>query len=335
MSNAEKQLHWGILGNAKIARNAVIPAIQNSNYGTVSAIASRNRENAEAYAKTAGIKKVYSDYETLLSDPKIDAVYIPLPNHLHSQWCIQAVEQGKHVLCEKPIALSLEEIDRLIKARNRSGKLISEAFMVASHPQWEAALALKEEGAIGELRGGQGSFTYFNIDANNIRNRYSQGGGGLWDIGVYPIFTSRRFFREKPNEVYACIEYDQQFGVDRIASGILYFPSGQFSFYCSTQACRFQEMRFFGSKGVMDLPTPFNPSKDEDSSILLRGEKAKDSFIKEIPAVDQYLLQADNFAQAVFGERELPVDLEDSRINTEIILALFESAEKGRRIELS
>ncbi|WP_083771461.1 Gfo/Idh/MocA family protein [Sediminispirochaeta smaragdinae] len=331
MKTINEKIRWGVLGAANIAQKSVIPAAQKSRQLEITAIASRSEEKAQEAAEFLGIKNYYGSYEALLQDPDIDALYIPLPNHLHAQWAIAAMEAGKHVLCEKPIALSLEEIDAIIRTRDKTGMKIGEAFMVKSHPQWEAAVKLKNEGVLGTLTGGQGSFTYYNDNPQNVRNMYNKGGGGLWDIGVYPVFTSRLFFGEEPESVCAIVESDPQFGIDRLASAILKFPSGQFSFICGTQTNSYQHIRFFGTKGTLEIPMPFNPSPTEKATILLSGTKA-DKQLQTISfdAVDQYTLELEAFSEAIRTGREVPVPLENSRHNTAVILALFRAAEQGK-----
>src|SRR6476646_8314987 len=188
------KVRWGVLSTSNFAQRLTIPAMQKSEWCEIRAIASRNQRNAEEVARKLGIPKAYGSYEELLSDPEIEAIYNPLPNHLHVPWSIKAAEAGKHVLCEKPIALDAKEAEQLVAARNRTGKLITEAFMVRSHPQWLRARELVRQGKIGELRAVQGLFTYFLTDPENVRNKADIGGGGLYDIGCYPIVTSRFLF---------------------------------------------------------------------------------------------------------------------------------------------
>jgi len=229
-----KKIRWGVLGAAKIARTKVIPAMQRAQEGEVTALASRSLETARAAAAALGIPKAYGSYEELLADPDVDAVYNPLPNHLHVPWSIKAAEAGKHVLCEKPIALSAEEARSLIAVRDRTGVLIEEAFMVRTHPQWRAVREEVRAGRLGELRAIQMAFSYFNRDPQNVRNQAGIGGGALMDIGCYPIVLSRFLFEAEPVRVIASIDRDPEFGTDRLTSALLEFERGPSVFTCST-----------------------------------------------------------------------------------------------------
>src|SRR5438477_2654052 len=243
------KVRWGVLGAAGIALKKVIPAMQKCERATVQAIASRNAEKAQEAARALGIPKAYGSYEELLSDADIDAIYNPLPNHLHVPWSIRAAEAGKHVLCEKPISLTALEARSLRDVRDSTGVKIGEAFMVATHPQWLRTRELVRSGAIGELRAIAGFFSYFNANPANIRNILPYGGGGLMDIGCYPIFTSRFIVGEEPRRVLGLIERDPTMKIDRLTSAILDFPSGQSIFTCSTQLVPYQRMLIFGARG--------------------------------------------------------------------------------------
>jgi predicted dehydrogenase len=229
------KVRWGVLGAAQIAIQKVIPAMQQGEWSEIPAIASLDRHKAEAAASALGITKAYGSYEELLRDPEIEAVYNPLPNQLHVPWTLKAVEAGKHVLCEKPLSLTAEEAKALLPARDRTGVKIGEAFMVRTHPQWLRTREIIAAGGIGTLRSIVGFFSYFNRDPANIRNVPEWGGGGLMDIGCYPITTSRFVFREEPLRVMGLIERDPEMKIDRLTSAILDFPSGQSIFACSTQ----------------------------------------------------------------------------------------------------
>ncbi|MEO8131550.1 MAG: Gfo/Idh/MocA family oxidoreductase, partial [Bryobacteraceae bacterium] len=252
------KIRWGVLGAAGIAVRKVIPAMQRSELAEVTAIASRSLAKAQAAAERLGIAKAYGSYRELLADPDIDAIYNPLPNHLHVPWSIKAAEAGKHVLCEKPIALSAAQALELLEARDRTGVRIGEAFMVRCHPQWLRARAIVQSGEIGELRTMLGAFSYFNRDPGNIRNNPKIGGGGLMDIGCYPITMSRFLFGEEPTRVAAVMELDPNMGTDRLTSAILHFPAGQAVFTCSTQAVPYQTFQILGSRGRIELEIPFN-----------------------------------------------------------------------------
>jgi predicted dehydrogenase len=328
-----RKIRWGVLGVARIATTKVIPAMQRGQWTEVAAIASRDRTRAAEAASQLGIAKAYGSYDELLADPEIDAIYNPLPNHLHVPWSIRAAEAGKHVLCEKPVGLNAAEVRDLIAARDRTGVAIGEAFMVQSHPQWVRTVQLVRSGRIGKLRAVYGSFGYFNPKAENIRNVLDFGGGGLMDVGCYPIKTSRMVFGEEPRRVAGVLERDSKFGTDTLASAILEYPSGHCIFTCSTQIVPNQTMQFLGTTGRIDLPIPFNAISGETSHIRIdAGTDLKGSGItvEEFPACDQYTLQGDDFARAIFESGQPPVPLEDSLKNMKVIDAVFRAGESGK-----
>jgi predicted dehydrogenase len=221
------KIRWGVLSTAKIGREKVIPAMQRSQLCSIDAIASRSISQGQAVADQLNIPKVYGSYEELLNDHAIDAVYIPLPNHLHVQWAIKAIEANKHVLCEKPIGLSSTQAEELLNAANRRPYLkVMEAFMYRFHPQWQLAKTLVKDARIGELKTVQSFFSYYNVDMNNIRNRKDAGGGGIMDIGCYCISFARFLFAKEPDRVTGIMEYDPNSQTDRLASGILDFSTG-------------------------------------------------------------------------------------------------------------
>ncbi|MBI9099453.1 MAG: Gfo/Idh/MocA family oxidoreductase [Spirochaetaceae bacterium] len=327
-----KKVKWGVLSTAKIGTKQVIPAMQQGEYSEITAIASRNLTRSKEIAQQLHIPLAYGSYEELLADPSIEAIYIPLPNNFHVQWSIKCMRAGKHVLCEKPIALTVDDVKKLIEVRDKTGMKISEAFMVRSHPQWIKALDLVNSGALGEVKAIQGFFSYFNRDKDNIRNKIEYGGGSLWDIGCYPINTSRFLFNEIPEKVIALIENDPDFKVDRLASVILAFPSGQALFTSATQLSPYQKMTVFGTEKHLEIEIPFNAPKDRPSRIYLNdaltGEEGRE--MVEIGICDQYTHQGDNFSRAILEGGDVPVTLEDSLINTAVINAIFKSAESGK-----
>jgi predicted dehydrogenase len=328
-----RKVRWGVLGVANIATAKVIPAMQRGARSEVVAIASRDLEKARRAAANLGIPKAYGSYEALLEDPEIDAVYIPLPNHLHVPWSIRAAEAGKHVLCEKPISLTVRECSALIDARNRTGVKIGEAFMVRTHPQWLRARELARSGEIGELRAVVSAFSYSNLDAKNIRNVAEWGGGGLMDIGCYAIQLSRFLFGVEPARVMGLIERDPEMHVDRLASAVLDFGTGQSIFTCGTQVVPFQRAQILGTRARIQMEIPFNAPPDRPCSISLdNGTDVSGSGIRteEFPACDQYTIQGDLFSAAVEGEGDVPTPLEDSIRNMAVIEALFQSAENGK-----
>ena len=331
------RVKWGVLGAASIAVRKVIPGMQMGELSEVYGLASRDHFKAQNVARTLGITATYGTYEELLADEQIEAVYIPLPNHLHVPWAIKACEAGKHVLCEKPIGLSVEEVKRLIVGRDRAGVLVGEAFMVRTHPQWTRARGLIRAGRIGELKAIMGAFSYFNRDAANVRNVLEWGGGGVMDIGCYPIFTSRMIFDQEPRRVAAVVERDPEFRVDRLASAILDFPSGQSIWTCSTQMVPYQRMQFFGTQGRIEIEIPFNAPKDRPTRIFVDGGDlfGGDRVTEEFPVCDQYTLQGDQFSKAILDDTEVPVPLEEAIRNMKVIEAIFRSAETAQWVSLA
>jgi predicted dehydrogenase len=327
-----EKVRWGILGVAKIATEKVIPAMQRGALSEVVAIASRDGGKARQAASELGVPKAYSSYDALLGDPAIEAIYNPLPNHLHLEWSARAAMTGKHVLCEKPITMNTAECRELIAVRDRTGVKIGEAFMVRTHPQWLRARELVRAGKIGRLRSIIGAFSYYNLDPQNIRNILAYGGGALLDIGCYPITTSRFLFDEEPSRVVALVERDPAMGTDRLASAILDYPSGQAVFNCGTQHVPYQRMQIFGSQGRIEIEIPFNAPPDRPCRIFV--DDGADFFggsirTEEFPVCDQYTIQGDEFSRAIRENTEVPVPLENALRNMAVIEALFRSAETG------
>jgi len=323
-------VRWGILGAANIALQKVIPGMQKSALAQVVAIASRDIAKSRAAANRLGIPRAYGSYQELIDDPDIDAIYNPLPNHLHVPWSIRAAERGKHVLCEKPIALTAREARELLEVRDRTGVQIGEAFMVRTHPQWHKVREIIASGRIGELRLITGHFSYYRRDPGDIRSRVEWGGGALMDVGCYPITISRWLFGAEPTEVMGLIDRDPDMQVDRLTSGMLRFERGQATFSCATQLVHYQAMQIFGTTGRIDVRIPFNPPPGDECRIFVDdGRDVEGSGIETItfPPVDQYTLQADRFSEAVRGVGSVPVSLEDAMGNMAVIDALFRSAE--------
>jgi predicted dehydrogenase len=319
-----KAVRWGILGAAKIAREWLCPAIHNSLDGHITAIASRTPGKAEALARPYRDVKLFDDYDQLLSSNDIDAVYIPLPNSAHVEWTRKAMEAGKHVLCEKPIALRAEEIDGLIAARDKSGLLVAEAFMVVFHPQWLRVRQLLAEGVIGELRHVQGGFSFFNADPENIRNDPTQGGGALRDIGVYPTVTTRFVTGEEPVSVRSQISWDG--GIDGTARVWSEFSSFTLDFYVSMRMHPFQQMLFHGSKGWIKVMTPFNAKLYGDDVLEIRDQSG-DVRIERFPLVDQYVEQINAFNRSVLTGNDYACSLEFSKANQRMIDMIYDAAE--------
>ncbi len=330
MSN---KIRWGVLSTANIGLKKVIPAMQLGQYSLIAAIASRDLAKAQQAAATLGIPTAYGSYEELLADPDIDAIYNPLPNQHHVPWTIRAAEAGKHVLCEKPLSLTVAEAETLLAVRARTGVKIGEAFMIRSSPQWLRLRTLLDEGRIGELRSVVGYFSYTNTDPANIRNQVECGGGALLDIGCYPIHASRFAFAAEPTRVVARVDRDPEFGTDRLTSAILDFPGGQAILTCSTQLVPYQFIQFFGTRGRIELEIPFNPPPDrpsrlfiDDGSYLFGGSRTTETF----PVCDQYTLQGDAFSKAILEGTEVPVPIEDAIKNMAVIEAIFKSGQSGQ-----
>jgi len=329
-----QKIRWGVLGVASIAVRRVIPAMQQGEWSEIAAIASRDLHKAEEASRALGIPKAYGSYDALLADAAIDAIYNPLPNHLHVPWSIRAADAGKHVLCEKPLGVNADEVRSLIKARDRAGVKIGEAFMVRTHPRWLRTRDLIRTGRIGELRLIQGFLGYFNRDPKNVRNVAEFGGGALLDIGCYGITLSRFIFGEEPVRVMGLLERDPGTKIDRLTSTMLDFPSGQSTFTCSTQLAYHQRMVFFGTKGRIEIDRPINPPSDQPSRILVDdnpGDPTGAGITSEfIATCDQFTIQGDLFSRAILEGCEVPVPLEDSVRNMAAIDAISRSAESGK-----
>lgn len=317
---------WGVLSTAKIGREQVIPQIQDSENGVVTAIASRDAAKAEALASRFGIPQAFSSYDALLASPDVDGVYIPLPTSDHVEFAVRAADAGKHVLVEKPLALQANDIARVIEAGHRNGVVISEAFMVIHHPQWCKVRALIAEGAIGELLQVQGAFCYHNVDPENMRNKLELGGGGLPDIGVYPAVTTRFSTGVEPVRAQATIERDPVFGTDVHASVRADFGSFELSFYVSTQMAARQAMVFHGDKGFIEVEAPFNPPAYGDARVTVHDLSHNSANVYRFAAARQYRLQAEAFVRAARGEPAEIFTLEDSVRNQKFIDAIYRAA---------
>lgn len=322
------KLRIGVISTANIGLKKVIPAMQRGRLTVVTAIASRDLAKAQAAARSLGIARAYGSYDELLADPAIDAIYNPLPNHGHVPWSIRALEAGKHVLCEKPIALSSAEAETLLAAAKQHSRLkIMEAFMYRLHPQWQAARAAVADGSLGDVRTVHSFFSYYNADPANVRNQSGIGGGGLMDIGCYNVSLSRFLFAGEPERVMGIVEFDPGFKTDRLASGILDFGRGTATFTCSTQLTPYQRVHVYGTRGRLEIEIPFNAPNDRPCRAWVEsgGSTRETAF----PVVDQYTLQGDAFAQAVIEDRPVPTPLEDAVANMRVIERVFESARRG------
>jgi predicted dehydrogenase len=328
-----KKVKWGVLGVASIATRKVIPGMQKGDWSEVSAIASRDLKKAESAAKEMGIAKAYGSYEELIADPEIEAIYNPLPNHLHVPFTAKAMEAGKHVLCEKPIALNAAEAETLLAVRARTGMKVGEAFMVKTNPQWLRVRELLREGAIGTLNTVVTVFSYFNRDEQNVRHKVEWGGGGLLDIGCYPITLSRWLYGEEPKRVAGTIENDPDFGTDRLASAVMEFSKGQSVFSVGTQTNYLQQMTLVGSNGRIEIEIPFSPPPGRPMKLTISNGMefiGGTSVVEMIPAADQYTIQGDAFSRAIRENTEVPVPLEDAIANMKVIDAIFRSSASGK-----
>jgi len=323
-----RKIRWGVLGAARIAINKVIPGMQKGEWSDVTAIASRDASKARAAAEQLKIPKWHGSYDELLADPEIEAIYIPLPNHLHVPWSIRCARAGKHVLCEKPIALSADEARTLIPVRDAAGVKMGEAFMARTHPQWIRARDLVRSGRIGDLRVFSMTFGYFNADPANVRNIAECVGRPLMDIGCYPITLSRTMFGEEPVRASGSMERDPTFKTNRLTSAILEFRSGRCVFTCSTQLTYYQRAQIFGTKGRVEVEIPVNAPADQVSRIFVDGE------VEEIPPCDQYTIQGDLFSRAILEDGAVPVPIEDAVHNMAVIDAIVRSASTGRSEEI-
>ena len=330
-----KKVVWGVLSTAKIGLVKVLPAMLKSPYLEIRAIASRSKPGARKAADALGIRDAYGSYEELLADPEIEAIYNPLPNHLHVPLTLKAAEAGKHVLCEKPIALTSEEAQRL---RAVAGNvLIMEAFMVRFHPQWLRARELVRQGQVGTPRVVQMLFSYFNADPKNIRNIADIGGGALYDIGCYAILAGRYFFEAEPIRVVALVDRDPDLGTDRLSSALLDFGAGRhLDFTVSTQCATFQRTQILGPKGRIEIQIPVNAPQGAKTRLFLDDGSALDGSsvrTETLPESDQYLLQGEAFSRAIRGEIKLPYGVEDAICGMRVLDALFRS-EKSARFEV-
>jgi predicted dehydrogenase len=324
-----KKIRWGVLGTAKIARENVIPATQRSVLGSVVAIASRELAHAKTEASKLGIERAYGTYDEVLADPNVDAVYIPLPNHMHVPWSLRALAAGKHVLCEKPIGLSVLEAEELANGAAAQPRLKTmEAFMYRFHPQWQTARQLVRDGRIGDLRTIDTQFSYYNDDPQNIRNQPGMGGGALMDIGCYPISLSRFLFAAEPVRIMSHVELDPTTQVDRLASAVLEFAAGTATFTVGTQIAPYQRVNIFGTAGRIEIEIPFNAPPDRPCRLWLQtGSSAPEEIRFDI--CDQYTLQADAFARAILDDQPVPTPLTDAIANMRVIERIHASAASG------
>jgi predicted dehydrogenase len=337
MVRMKKKIRWGVLSTANIGVKKVIPGMQRGELCAVTAIASRSLDKARAAADALGIEKAYGSYEELLADPDVDAIYNPLPNQLHVPWTAKAMEAGKHVLCEKPLSMTVAEAETLLEVRARTGVKIGEAFMIRSFTQWLRLRELLRSGRIGELRSVVAAFSYYNVDPKNIRNQVESGGGARYDIGCYCIQAARYAFGALPRRAVGLVERDPQMQTDRLTSAMLDFDGGQAIFTCSTQLIPYQRVHFLGTKGRIEIEIPFNAPKARPTRLFI--DETGDLFNRgivtdEFATADQYTMQGDAFSRAILEDTEVPVTLEDAIANMRVIEAVFRSAETGGWVEV-
>lgn len=319
-----RKVKWGVISTAKIGVKNVIPSMQNSSLCEIVAISSRNLEHAQSAATELGIPKAYGSYEELLNDSEIEAIYNPLPNHLHVPWTIKALEAGKHVLCEKPVSVTAKEARQLIDTAKKYPHLkVMEAFMYRFHPQWNKVKEIIKSGDIGEIRCVDSVFTFYNVDPENVRNKSGIGGGGILDIGCYCINLSRYIFESEPLNVQSFVEYDPDFGTDRLATGILEFKQGIATFMCSTQLEHRQSATIYGTKGFMELNIPFNSSNEATRKIQLHRNGEHETIFFE--TCDQYTLQGDAFSKSILENLPVPTPLDDALANMRVIDQILNS----------
>ena len=328
-----RALRWGILSTAKIATGKVIPGISKAERCEIVAIASRDADLARGVAANLGIPRAHGSYEALLGDPEVDAVYIPLPNHLHAEWTIAAVRAGKHVLCEKPLAMTEADAERMIEAADAAGVRLMEAFMYRHHPSWVAARGLVASGRIGRLSAIQTWFSYFNDDAANIRNIRDYGGGALFDIGCYAVNLSRMLFEGEPTRVAASLRREPGSGVDVLTSAILDFDGGVASFTCSTRTETDQRVDIYGTDGRISIGIPFNIPPDRPTQVFVTAggdpPVAPATQVLEFPTADPYTVEAERFAAAILDDLPTPVPPADAVANIRVIESIFAAADQG------
>jgi predicted dehydrogenase len=327
------ELRWGVLSTARIARDKVIPGMQRADRCAVVAIGSRDADRARVVADELGIPRVHGSYEALLEDPEVDAVYVPLPNHLHARWTIEAARAGKHVLCEKPLAMGAVEAERMVETCAAQGVVLMEAFMYRLHPSWVAARELVASGRIGRLRSVQSWFSYFNDDPTNIRNVLEFGGGALMDVGCYSVNLSRMLFGGEPRRVLASVERDASMGVDVLTSGLLEFDDGVATFTCSTRAEPDQRVHVYGTEGRIAVGIPFNIPPDIPTQVFVTAggdpPVAPSTEVLTFEPADQYAIQAERFADAVLDGTPVPTPPEDAIANMRVIEEVFAAGDRG------
>lgn len=321
-------LRFGILSAAGIAQRNVIPAILDANNCCVVAIASRDITRARSLAERFSIPEVFDSYDALLESEVVDAVYIPLPTSHHTDWAIKAAQAGKHVLCEKPVSLNAQSIDRIIATRDANNVVVSEAVMIAYAPLWHTIRDLLKKNTIGTLKHVEGSYCFFNDSAESTRNSVELGGGALLDVGIYPVFATRFATGQEPVRVQSKIERDPQFGTDIYSKALVDFGGFDLSFYVSTQLAARQKMVFHGADGFIEVKSPFNAHCWGAEEIEVTTRNHSQSVIYRFKDSRQYKLEVEAFSRAVDNRNEKIVTLEESRLNQSVIDAIFRASKK-------
>ncbi len=328
-----RPVRWGILGAARIAVRHVLPAFGRARNARAVALAARDPDRARSTARQFGIARAYGSYDELLADSTIDAVYIPLPNDLHQPWTLRALAAGKHVLCEKPIAMNAEQARAIADASATCGRHVAEAYMVRFHPQWQRARARLAAGDLGDARAVHSWFSYDNPPGENLRNSPAHGGGGLYDIGGYALVAAQWLFASRPERVIGLFARDPDLGVDRLTSGLAEFPGGrQLLFTVSTALPQLQSVVVYGTRGRLTLETPFNPAADRPTRLLVddgRDLYGSGVHVELVPAADQYALQLDAFSEAILSNRPPLFGIDDAVYNMRALDALFRSEGSG------
>lgn len=330
-----EKIRWGIIGSAGIAKRSVIPGIKQSETGEVAAIASRDFDKAKQTAQQLEIPIAYGSYEELLGDPTIEAVYIPLPNHLHKEWAIRAAEAGKHVLCEKPLAINADEAQEMVDACEKAGVVFAEAFMYRYHPRYNIMCEIIKSGEIGKLRGIHGTFTFNNSeDLNNVRYKREWGGGSLYDVGVYPISAARMLLNEEPQAATVHALFSEEHDhVDMMASGILEFNHGiALTFDCGMWADFRNTLEVLGTEGRIEVPSAFLGNQDDRDNVFVNTKDGRREV--EVPRLNQYALQADTLGRSIRNGEPLPFPATDAVQNMKVLDACLRSARERRRIEI-
>ena len=324
------KLRWGLLSTARI-NQALLPPLRASARNELTAVASRDLERAQAYAKEQGIPRVFGSYEAMLADPDVDVIYNPLPNSLHMEWTIKAAQAGKHVLCEKPLALTVEEVDAIAAAAQQAGVVVMEAFMYRHHPQTLKVKELVDGGAIGKLQLVRGSFTFDISDENDVRLNSSLGGGSIWDIGCYPISYARLIAGAEPVEVFGWQKTGAGSGVDESFFGQLHFSNDVYAqFDCGFRTPQRTHLELVGNKGSITIKVPFTPKLKEEIIVATADEKR----VITTPGEDLYLGEVENMADAILYGHAPRMGLADSRSNVAAIQALLRSAQEGKSVTM-